>query len=78
MTWLGDTSESKPSDKKRATLLLKREGFIAEIEALKKRGPIGRFAHNVQHHLEDMKAIALKVTRIDGQLGRCVDRNSGG
>lgn len=70
MTWLGDKVQI--SDKVRANLLAKREVLLGKLEALKLKGPSGRFEHNVRHHNEDMTKIASDMVKIDRRLGRCV------
>lgn len=69
MTWLADVQKDRPSDSAREKLLKQREKLIAEIEALKK-APISRSVAAAAGRVEDLTALAKKVTAIDRRLGR--------
>lgn len=69
MTWLGDAS-SKIGDKQKAALEDERNALIAQLKALKAKGPSGKHQHNARHHQEDLIEIATKIKKVNRKLGR--------
>ena len=61
---------AKLTDDQRAGLLTKRDWHVAEIKALKQKGPTSQAAHHLRFFEEDLKAIAAKIVSIDRKLGR--------
>lgn len=54
----------------RDKLLEERAKLVAQIEALKAKGPSGKSAAAAQFFQEDLTALAKKVVAIDKKLGR--------
>jgi len=70
MTWHADVTEGRPKDEKLAKVLETRAKLIAEIEALKVAPFRGKSNAEAQGRIEDLTALAKKVTAIDRRLGR--------
>ena len=69
MTWLADTQQNRPDEKKTAALLAKREELVRKVQLLGRtvsfRTEAARRFHN-----EDLTALAKQIAAIDRQLGR--------
>lgn len=70
MTWLADVQKDRPDDAKRAKLLAQRDKLVKEIELLKASPLGGKSAAAARFRVEDLTALAKKVTNIDKTLGR--------
>lgn len=69
MTWHADQTEGRPDDVEKAKLLKKRDAIQAQIVALK-NSPCGTTNSAKNGRIEDLTALAKKMTSIDKKLGR--------
>jgi hypothetical protein len=69
MTWLADAAKDRPTGKALDKLLAQREQLVKDIEALK-ASPCGKSQAAINGRIEDLTAIAKKVTSIDRKIGR--------
>jgi hypothetical protein len=69
VTWLADVSKDRPTGDALDKVMAQRAKLIAQIEALK-ASPCGKSQSAINGRLEDLTALAKKVTAIDRKIGR--------
>jgi hypothetical protein len=70
MTWHGDQTEGRPEGDAKAKLLAERAKIVSEIEVLKAAPLRSKTQSAATGRIEDLTALAKKVTAIDRKLGR--------
>jgi hypothetical protein len=70
MTWHGDQTEGRPEGDAKAKLLAERAKIVSEIEKLKAAPLRSKTQSAASGRIEDLTALAKKVTAIDRKLGR--------
>jgi hypothetical protein len=70
MTWHGDQTEGRPEGDAKAKLLAERAKIVTQIEALKAAPLRSKTQSAAAGRIEDLTALAKKVTAIDRKLGR--------
>jgi hypothetical protein len=70
MTWHGDQTEGRPEGDAKAKLLAERAKIVTQIEALKAAPLRSKTQSAATGRIEDLTALAKKVTAIDRKLGR--------
>lgn len=69
MTWLADVSKDRPTGAALDLLMDRRAHLVREIELLK-ASPCGKSQAAARGRIEDLTAIAKKITAIDRKIGR--------
>jgi hypothetical protein len=70
MTWHADQTEGRPDGDAKAKLLAERAKLVTQIEVLKATPLRSKTQSAATGRLEDLTALAKKVTAIDRKLGR--------
>jgi hypothetical protein len=70
MTWLAEQTKNRPDDAAKEKLLAERAQIITAIEALKATPLRSKTQAAAAGRIEDLTALAKKVTSIDKKLGR--------
>ena len=70
MTWHADQTEGRPVGDAKAKLMAERAKIVTQIEALKAAPLRSKTQSAATGRLEDLTALAKKVTAIDRKLGR--------
>jgi hypothetical protein len=70
MTWHGDQTEGRPEGDAKAKLMADRAKLVTQIEELKAAPLRSKTQSAATGRLEDLTALAKKVTAIDRKLGR--------
>jgi hypothetical protein len=70
MTWHGDQTEGRPEGDAKAKLLAERAKIVTQIEVLKAAPLRSKTQSAATGRIEDLTALAKKVTAIDRKLGR--------
>lgn len=70
MTWFSTETEGRPEGEKLKKLLLQREELVSEIQMLNSSSLRSQTVSAAKGRIEDLIALAKKVTAVDKKLGR--------